>query len=117
MVRQMNAVTEKAAENSMAETTKEPKRGSGATRLREAADRILSRDSQDLAEALSTSGKSGKIQSTKFLYELSDAGDERDEQEDAQKLRSIALELANAPQWTGPLPSEMDDEEDEAMAG
>lgn len=117
MVRQMNASTEQVAEIPNADRTKEPKRGSGAAKLREAADKILSRDSQDLAEALSTSGKSGKIQSTKFLYELSDAGDERDEQEDAQKLRSIALELANAPQWTGPLPSEMDDEEDEAIAG
>jgi len=81
--------------------------------MREAADEVLSRDSKELAEALSKSGQDGKIQSTKFMYELSQAGRTDDDQEDAQKIRSIALELANAPQWTGPLPSEAYDDIDE----
>lgn len=113
MVRPMHAVTEKVIEFPDARSTKEKKPGRGAARLREAADEVLSRDSQALAEALSKNGQSGKYQSTKFMYELSEAGTTIDDTEDASKIRSMALELASAPPWTGPLPSETDDEMDE----
>ena len=87
--------------------------GRGASKLREAADEVLCRDSNALAEALSKAAQNGKIQSTKFIYELSQAGAAGSDDEGDQKSRSMALELANAPQWTGPLPSETEDEPDE----
>jgi hypothetical protein len=72
----------------------------GSQKLREAADKVMGRDSKKIAEALSENGKKGQLQSIRFMYELSDA--EPDEVDGASKIRSMALEMANAPQWTGP---------------
>lgn len=83
----------------------------GAQKMREAADKIIGRDSRKIAQALSRNGQKGQLPSIKFMYELSEAGVATDDQDDARKIRSMALELASAPQWTGPLPSETDDED------
>lgn len=40
---------------------------------------------------------------------VSEAGAGDQEHDGAQRIRELALELANAPQWTGPMPSERDD--------
>jgi hypothetical protein len=87
----------------------------GADKLRDAADKVIGRDSKAIAEALSANGKKGMLGSIKLLFELSE-GSKSEEQDDAAKIRSMATELASAPQWTGSLPSEnhkeadMDDE-------
>jgi len=116
MVRSMNASNVNDVENLNAEHTDGAGRGQGAARLRKAADQVLSRDSMMLAEALSKSGQDGKIQSTKFIYQLSDMENGEEDREDAEAIRRLALELANAPPWKGPLPSETDDVTEEDLA-
>ena len=73
----------------------------GAEKMREAADKVMGRDSKKIAEALSQNGKNGQLPSIKFIYELSEQGAKAQEQSGAQKMRSLAAELANAPEWTG----------------
>ena len=80
--------------------------------MREAADLVIDRDCMEIAEALSTNSKNGQIQSAKFLYELSERNEQSAEAEGARKLRSMAMELANSPQWTGPPPKAEIDEDD-----
>jgi hypothetical protein len=89
----------------------------GSEKLREATNKVMSRDSKKIAEALSENGIKGQLQSIKFMYDLSEAGTSADEQEDARKVRSMALELSNSPQWTGPSPAEGQDEVDESDEG
>lgn len=117
MVRPMNASNANDVENSNGNSTDETGQGQGAASLRKAADKVLSRDSEALAEALSKSGQDGKIQSTKFIYELADAETAQDDREDSEEIRRLVLELENAPQWKGPLPSERDDVAEEDTAG
>jgi hypothetical protein len=112
----MTSAIEQIVENSDLEGRNDTTPGQGAAKLREAVNRVLSRDSIELAEALSKSGQSGKIQSTKFMYELSEGGAATDDQEDGSKIRSVVQEWADAPPWTGPLPSEMDDMTDDGLA-
>jgi hypothetical protein len=85
-----------------------PKRGS--EKMREAADKMMARDSKKLAKALSENGQNGQLSSIKFMYELSEEGAADAQHEGARKIRELALELASAPQWTGPLPSEQDED-------
>lgn len=91
----------------------QPSTTSGIACLREAADRVLKRDGVEIAEALSKNSKNGQIQSAKFLYELCERSEKADEGESSCKVRSLALELANAPQWTGGWPQEKQNEDDE----
>jgi hypothetical protein len=85
----------------------------GSVKLREAANKVMGRDSKKLAEALAENGKKGQLPSIKFMYELSDEGAESDEMSGAQKVQSMVLKLASAPQWTGPLPTEDEDDDGE----
>jgi hypothetical protein len=89
----------------------------GSEKMRDAADKAMARDSKKLAKALSESGQKGQLSSIKFMYELSEAGAEDHADEGARKIRDLALELANAPQWTGPLPSETEDDSEEGLVG
>ena len=73
----------------------------GAQKMREAADKVIGRDSKQIAEALSKNGKKGQLQSIKFMYDLSERGAQSAEESGAQKMRSLAAELANAPEWMG----------------
>jgi hypothetical protein len=91
----------------------QPKKRPGAAQMREAADLVMDRDCMEIAEALSTNSKNGQIQSAKFLYELSEKNEESADSESAGKLRSMAMELANSPQWTGPPPKADIDDDDE----
>jgi hypothetical protein len=90
-----------------------PKTRTGAAQLRQAADLVLQQDCHGIAEALSKSSKDGKIQSTKFLYELAERNEEAGEGDGARKLRSMAEELANAARWTGDWPKAKQNEDDE----
>jgi hypothetical protein len=108
--------TEQVLENLDSDCRQETKPGQGSAKLREAVNRVLSRDSAELAEALSKSGQSGNIHSTKFMYELSEGGGATDDEEEGRKIRSVVQELAESPPWTGPLPSEMDDMTDDSLA-
>ena len=81
--------------------------------MRKAADRIMEQDCWEIAEALSKSSMNGHIQSVKFLYELAEMSEKAGEGEGARKFRSMALELANAPQWTGGWPEEKHNRDDE----
>ena len=75
------------------------RRKAGAEKMRKAADKVIGQDSRKIAEALSENGKKGQLQSIKFLYELSEQDAQSDEQSGAQKMRSLAAELASAPEW------------------
>lgn len=114
MVRQMSASKPKVVEikKKKSKTTRSKARR-GSEKLREAANKVMGRDSKKIAEALSENGKKGQLQSIKFMYDLSEQGAEEDEHEGARKIRSMALELANSPQWTGPSPAEQRDEDAE----
>jgi hypothetical protein len=91
-----------------------PKRTRGAAQMRDAADMILDHDCIDIAEALSTNGKKGQMQSAKFLYDLAKSAEASGEADGARKVRSMALELANAPPWDGePAAEDRDEDEDD----
>ena len=114
MVQQMNtakakivAMQKKGREK--AETGKS-KAQRGSAMLREAADRVIGRDSEKLAEALAVNGKKGQLPSIKFMYELSDSDQEADEMDGARRIQSIAMKLASAPEWAGPLAPEAEEE-------
>ena len=113
----MNVSTENIDKIPTTNSTGEKKPGRGAAKLREAVDEVLTRDSKELAEALSKNGQNGKVQSTKFMYELSEAGEATDGEEDAEKIRNMALELAKSPLWSGTLPEETDHESGEDIIG
>lgn len=81
--------------------------------MREAADKIVGRDCKPIVEALATNGKKGQMLSAKFLYNLAESAESADENSGARKLRSMAMELANSPQWTGEPPKAEIDEDDE----
>jgi hypothetical protein len=69
--------------------------------MREAADKVIGRDSKCFAQALSENGKKGQLQSIKFMYDLSEKGAKESEESGAKKMRSLAAELARVPEWTG----------------
>ena len=79
----------------------------GAKKLLDAADMILARDHEEIAEALSESGKSGHIQSIKFLYELAERSIELLEGEEESGL------LRQAREWAAELASQQEDSADD----
>jgi len=92
--------------------TAAPKRKRGAAKMREAADKIIGRECKPIVEALAKNGKNGQIQSAKFLYQLSEGAEASSDGDGARNFRSMAMELANAPQWQGdPDPQKPDDED------
>lgn len=113
LVGQMNATATKLAVVEKKANDTKPKTRTGAAQMRQAADLVLQQDCHGIAEALSKSSKDGKIQSTKFLYELAERNEEAGEGDGARKLRSMAEELANAARWTGDWPKAKQDEDDE----
>jgi hypothetical protein len=87
----------------------------GAAKMREAADEIVGRDCKPIIEALSSNCKNGETLSAKFLYSLAHSAEESTEGEGgASKLRSIATEWANSPEWIGDSEAEETGEEDDA---
>lgn len=87
------------------------KRKLGAAKMREAADKVVSRDCEAIAEALSTNGKNGQSKSAEFLYELARFNEQSQKDgEGARTFRSMAMELANSPEWKGDWPKAQDDE-------
>lgn len=88
-----------------------PKRKAGAEKMREAADKIVGRDCKDLIEALSTNGQNGQMLSAKFLYGLAEKAEEAGEGKSAGTFRSMAQELADAPEWKGDSAAQSKDEE------
>jgi len=115
----MNATKEKLVlvDKNKKTNAKKPKakRKAGAAKMREAADKIVSRDCKPIIEALSTNGKNGQMLSAKFLYHLAHTAEEAGETENARKFRSMALELANSPEWKGGPPRAGADEDDEEI--
>ena len=79
--------------------------------MREAADMFLEQDCLEIGEALSKNSKNGQIQSIKFMYELSEK--KAQSGDGARKMRSIATEWANSPEWEGDAPEEKINEDDE----
>jgi hypothetical protein len=113
LVGQMNASKQKLAIVEKKASDSKPKGRSGAAHMRDAADLVMEQDCLEIAQALSNSSKNGQIQSAKFLYELSEQNEKAGEDSAARKVRSMALELANAPQWTGGWPEEKHNGDDE----
>ena len=112
-VGQMNASKPKLAIVEKKASDSKPKGRSGAAHMRDAADLVMEQDCLEIAEALSKSSKNGQIQSAKFLYELSEQNEKAGEDNAARKFRSMASELANAAEWTGDLPKETYNDDDE----
>ena len=83
--------------------------------MREAADKIVGRDCKPIIDALSTNGKNGNILSAKFLYDLAHTAEESGETDNARKFRSMALELANSPEWKGGSSQASLDEDDDEI--
>jgi hypothetical protein len=113
LVGQMNASKPKLAIVEKKASDSKPKGRSGAAHMRDAADLVMEQDCLEIAEALSKSSKNGQIQSAKFLYELAQEKEKAGEDSAARKFRSMASELANAPQWTGGWPEEKHNGDDE----
>ena len=114
----MNATKEKLVVLDKKKKTKATKptarRKTGAAKMREAADEVVGRDCKPIMDALSTNGKNGQILSAKFLYELAHTAEEDGEGESAEDFRSMALALANSPEWGGgPRPIEAVEDEEE----
>ena len=80
--------------------------------MQEAADEIVGRDCKPIVEALSKKGKKGEMLSVKFLYDLAQSAEALSEGDGARKFRSMALEIANSPEWNGePAPEEPGEED------
>jgi len=73
----------------------------GAQELRKAASKALARNSELIANSLSSSSVEGNLQSTKLLYELAELSEERGESQGARKFLSMASKWASEPQWSG----------------
>jgi hypothetical protein len=112
----MNATKPKLVAMAKKKKTSAPKRKRklGAAKMREAAEKIVGRDCKPIVEALSQNGKQGQMLSAKFLYQLAERNEQSGEGESARKLRSMATELANAPEWKGDWPKVQDEEGDVA---
>ncbi|MFZ0743019.1 MAG: hypothetical protein WAM85_01365 [Terracidiphilus sp.] len=74
---------------------------SGAEDMRAAADLVLQKHCMEIAEKLAASSLEGHIQSSRFLYVLADKNQELGVIENTPEFRSLALVLANEPQWPG----------------
>ncbi|MGA9584553.1 MAG: hypothetical protein WBQ95_04445 [Terracidiphilus sp.] len=111
----MNAAKPKLVAMKKKTRAPKPKRKRGAAKMREAADKIMSRDCKPIVEALSSNGKKGQILSAQFLYNLAQSAEASGESEGARKFRSIALEWANSPEWKGDSPEEKSGEDDEVF--
>lgn len=81
--------------------------------MREAADKIVGRDCKPIVEALSENGKKGQMLSAKFLYSLAQSAEASGEGDGIRKFRSMALELANSPEWKGESAAEEPNDDDE----
>jgi hypothetical protein len=116
MVRQMSAAKTKLVvmdQKKKKTTGKKPRRKKGAAKMREAADKVVGRDCKPIVEALSANGQKGQMQSAKFLYGLAQSLEEAGEGEGARQFRSVATELAMAPEWNGDAAKpDRSDEED-----
>jgi hypothetical protein len=108
----MNAIKPNVVSIDQKSSETQPKARRGAAQMREAADQVMERDSHQIAEALSTNSKKGQIQSAKFLYQLSEKKEQFGEGEGSRKFRSIAMELANSPEWTETSPATEEDQSD-----
>lgn len=80
---------------------KKAKRKPAAARLRAAVDKTAAKECKAVADALVKNAKAGEVQSMKLLYSMARSAEERQESEGPHKLRNMAMELANSPQWKG----------------
>lgn len=111
----MNAAKPKiVAMKKKATNAPKAKRKRGAAKMREAADKIVGRDCKPIVEALSSNCKKGQMLSAKFLYGLAQLAEASGEGDSAHKMRSIATEWANSPEWNGDAVAETQAEEEDA---
>ncbi len=110
----MNALKPQLVVHNPKTTETKSKTSRGAAELREAVDIFLEHDALEVAEALSKSSKSGKIQSIQFMYALAKEKEKAGEGDNAGTFRSIATEWANSPEWKGDLEGETRAEEEDA---
>lgn len=103
--------TEEKTEPKEAKNPRKRVRGHALTRLcKDSANTVLEKSSE-LVESLYKGALEGNVSCAKLLVALIEKLPPPKPRR--KKQRSIALELANCPPWTGPLPSEMDDLEDQ----
>ncbi|MGB6973965.1 MAG: hypothetical protein WBD67_04700 [Terracidiphilus sp.] len=70
--------------------------------MRLAAEEALKEHCLAIAKALVNSSIEGHIQSARFLYFLAAEQNEREAAEAVETLHSLALELAQQPEWSPP---------------
>jgi hypothetical protein len=74
------------------------------TKLKKEALKVADEKAREIAEALCERAIDGNISCARMLVELADGAVDGDEAISNLPLRSIALELASEPLWTGPIP-------------
>ena len=85
-------------------------RGNAITRLCKASAKTVRENSEKFAQSLFEGALKGDVSCAKLLVTLI----EKTPPPRQRKLRSMALELANSPQWTGP-PPKTDDLDDDSF--
>jgi hypothetical protein len=83
-------------------------------KLNKEAFKVVDEKAFEIADALLKSTLAGHVLSARLLVDLAEGDVEGDEALTMRPLRSLALELANEPQWTGDS-SEPDAESDPAL--
>lgn len=84
----------------------------GAESLRKAADLVLKQKCAEIAAALARSSIKGHIQATRFLYLLAEGQNKLEAAQVVQTLHSLAIELAQEPEWSDVRKQDSADEVD-----
>lgn len=92
-------------------STRKPSRQRAAARIRSAVDKTTAGNCKEIAQALVTKAKAGEVQSLKLFYSIAQKAEEGGESEAANRFRSMAMELANSPEWAGAPPAAEEDED------
>ncbi|HVC45998.1 MAG TPA: hypothetical protein VND90_02010 [Terracidiphilus sp.] len=78
----------------------------GAEEMRLAADKVLKQNCTEIAQALVNSSIEGHIQSARFLYFLAEGQQKLEAAQVVETLHSLAIELAQQPEWSEPAKTE-----------
>lgn len=113
MVGQVNEEEPNAVAKKKKAAPKQRKCKQSAARIREAASKVDGNDCALIVSSLLENAKAGNLQSIKLLYSFAHLAEETRESQDASHLPSIAMALANSPQWTGVWPQEEHKQDDD----
>ncbi len=113
MVGQVNEEKPQAVAKKTKAAPKKRKGKQSTARIREAASKVDDKDCAWIVKTLVESAKQGEVKSIKLLCSFAHSAEVAAESEDKSHLPSIAMALANSPQWTGAWPQEEHKQDDE----